>query len=364
MADSDLTSCSHNLFRGQVNDKKNFDRKYTVWVIEQVEYFFPNSFQQKGFKYPYKSGLSGRDQNFKIHQDPNFRQIRVWKMPRPKKRSEHPNSFLEIQENESKIFEGNPRSILDQHLDNRSVIRAGRGAINERYSKTSTHRCSLCQDAEFRFTRISGLYLVSSRESLFRFSRFAAASGGACAEINIAYFCTDAPRLAHIGLRYKPRQAFHPRTHNVTRLTSSRRRPRSNSCDNSILQWFVHPRNDRPRNLNPFATTLALHKMIWYDMTSWRLELLLIEYLSLEIYFVSVNTEHIFDTTARSAAMERIKSVLSIYLSPGTHLNFIRNNPLVRLTRNALSPDPLFHIPHQFPKLSPLLPSHCHLLDS
>lgn len=168
------------------------------------------------------------------------------------------------------------RSACD--LDNRSVTRAGRGAINERYSKTSTRRCSLCQDAEFRFTRISGLYLVSSRESLFRFSRFAAASGGACAEINIAYFCTDAPRLAHIGLRYKPRQAFHPRTHNVTRLT--RRRPRSNSCDNSILQWFLHPRNDRPRNLNPFATTL--HKMIRYDMTSWRLELC-IQYLSLEI---------------------------------------------------------------------------------
>lgn len=75
---------------------------------------------------------------------------------------------------------------------------------------------------EFQFTRISGLYLgsrVSSRESLFRFSRFVRGSGGACAEINIAYFCTDAPHslnAAHIGLRYKPRQAFHPQTHNVT----------------------------------------------------------------------------------------------------------------------------------------------------
>lgn len=43
---------------------------------------------------------------------------------------------------------------------------------------------------------------------------------------------------------------------------------------------FCDPRNDRPRNLNPFATTL--HKMIRYDMTSRRLELR-IQYLSLEI---------------------------------------------------------------------------------
>lgn len=58
MADSDLTSRSHNLFRGQVNDKKN--SKVFVQSKSQV--------RRKEFKYLHKSG-----RNWGI----SFRQISI-----------------------------------------------------------------------------------------------------------------------------------------------------------------------------------------------------------------------------------------------------------------------------------------------
>lgn len=45
MADSDLTSRSHNLFRGQVNDKKNFRSNCDG---ASLEYLFPNRFSNEG----------------------------------------------------------------------------------------------------------------------------------------------------------------------------------------------------------------------------------------------------------------------------------------------------------------------------
>lgn len=95
-------------------------------------------------------------------------------------------------------------------------------AIPKRARGKRPRWCSLVPGCEFQFTRISGLYLgsrVSSRESLFRFSRFVRGSGGACAEINIAYFCTDAQQPERGSYRLTIQAAtsgFHPQTHNVT----------------------------------------------------------------------------------------------------------------------------------------------------
>lgn len=50
MADSDLTSRSHNLFRGQVNDKKNFLSKVFVQQCDRANIFFQSFQRRKEFK--------------------------------------------------------------------------------------------------------------------------------------------------------------------------------------------------------------------------------------------------------------------------------------------------------------------------
>ena len=94
-------------------------------------------------------------------------------------------------------------------LDNWSVIRAARGAIKrERCTKTSTAagRCPRgprCQDASYNSRVFLGLpRFPACRPRIFisvltfrpRRARGTRARAGACAEINIAYFCADAPR--------------------------------------------------------------------------------------------------------------------------------------------------------------------------
>lgn len=95
----------------------------------------------------------------------------------------------------------------------------------------------------------------------------------------------------------------------------------------------------------------------WYDMI-WRVDdwsyasnIFLWKY-SIDI-FSSVETtiflEHIFDAAARSARVERVKSVvLFIFLEERVLTRFAI---ILRLTRNALSPDTLFHIPHPIPQI-------------